>query len=392
MGNLATNWLKRIFSVTTITTIATVLAACIAVIEFTERNGGSFIAVLNNKEAISPLNRTILVYIDKDSADLTQIGIVPQITNPSKYSLQDVLLKYKVEISDADVSYTDFFSIHRFSRGYEVTNIDKTLYAKSEMPEPFYSFIMKANGQAFIDLWATYKGADEPFIYKAKIYAKNIIIKNKEERNNVIFQDAYHFTTQNKINNIDIIIINGGNVELYEDMISDSLMVSGVEKQEAISNPMPVEQIEAKNKDFIRAAKEKDDNTWFEILIMILMLLIIGIGFVSVLFLLIKYDEWDRIGRVKAIVGMNASIIFVYTCVFYSKKLLDDPVSGGYFLGLLGVYFVISGFFVFSKFKSYLEKRFKFRESNAEATASIIIILLYFLLFSGFASIYKSIS
>ena len=392
MGTITNIWLKRIFSVTTLTTLATVLAACIAVIEYTERNGGSFIAVLNNKEAISPLNRNILVYLDKDSADLTQIGIVPQFTNPSKYSLQDVLLKYKVETSDADVSYTDFFTIHRFARGYEVTNLDKTLYAKSEMPEPFYIFNMKANGQALVDLWATYKGADEPFIYKAKIFAKKILANTKEERKYAIFQDAHHFTTQNKINNVDIIIINGGNVESYEDMTSDNLKVSDAAEQETISISKPEQQIEATNKAFIKAQKEKDDKTWFEILIIILLLLIFVIGFVSSLFFLIKYDEWENIGRYKAIVGINVSIIISYTGIFYGGKLIGDQNPVGFFMGLLTVYFVASGFFVYSKFKSYLEKHFRFSESCAETTAAIIIYLLYGLLFLGFGSIYKSFS
>jgi len=218
MGATTNKWLKRIFSVTTLTTVLTIVGTCIAIIQYVESNGGSFVAFLNGKEVKPPVKNTILVYLDKDSADLSQIGIFPQISNPSKYSLQDVLLTYKIASENANVSFTDYFSVHRVANGSQVTNNDKTLYAKTDMPEPFYYFVMKDKGEASIDLKATYKGVEQPFTFQADVYARKLYRADREQRKKEIFNDAYEFANYKNLSDVDLYILEDDKIESFEDI------------------------------------------------------------------------------------------------------------------------------------------------------------------------------
>ena len=67
MGQKTNMWLKRIFSVSTLTTVATVVATCIAIIQYVESNGGTFVAFVNNEEAKPPIKNTIMAIIIIDT-------------------------------------------------------------------------------------------------------------------------------------------------------------------------------------------------------------------------------------------------------------------------------------------------------------------------------------
>ena len=296
MGNLATNWLKRIFSVTTITTIATVLAACIAVIEYVERNGGTFMAIVNNKEVKTPIARNILVFLDKDSVDISQIGLFPQITNPSKYALQDVLLNYKITPKLSNVSYSDLYALHSQKEGINATNIDKTLYAKSDMPNPFNYFIMKDKGQASVNLRATYRGVETPFVYTASIYAHKLYVENKEERERDVLKSSIQFCQRHNLKEIDIYVIDNENIQLFENISKDSIKVELSIIDQAISEAKSVEQLKADIRDLKEKAQKEAKTPWYLYLAYIVLMFIcfISITFLFVIFKIEKHIKDDK--------------------------------------------------------------------------------------------------
>ena len=355
MGYLATNWLKRIFSVSTITTIATVLAACIAVIQYVENNGGTFMVIINNKEVNPPISRNILVYLDKDSADLTPLGIFPLITNPSKYTIQDVLLKYKIETYKAEVAYTDFFTIHRLAKGCELTNIDKTLYAKSDMPVPFYNFFIKDSGKASVSIRATYKGVDEPFTFQANVYAKKVLRTDPKERHRAIINDAKKFTSQNHLETVDLYILDKDIVETHESISTDKPMepqeIKDVKETQSESKPAekavskkgtpvtkddsretlynisenvstskPIKQIKEEAQEITKAAQEEYHSPWYMYILGILL------SFVFLYLGLISIVLWDAITPHKDNLVMNLfkislCIITAFVIAYYTELI-----------------------------------------------------------------------
>jgi hypothetical protein len=333
MGTTTNNWLKRIFSVTTLTTVLTIVGTCIAIIQYVESNGGSFVAFLNGKEVTPPVKNTILVYLDKDSADLSQIGIFPQISNPSKYSLQDVLLTYKIASENANVSFTDYFSVHRVANGSQVTNNDKTLYAKTDMPEPFYYFVMKDKGEASIDLKATYKGVEQPFTFQADVYARKLYRADREQRKKEIFNDAYEFANYKNLSDVDLYILEDDKIESFKDIslkkpyIENTISVqpTNIDSNNEIKT---IEQVKTDNAKIIKETKENQGTPWYmELVAVILMLITIlclfALAFASFVFADEKPEKNDRIPYyIFFIVGP----ILTYVGFYYSYLLIGDPI------------------------------------------------------------------
>lgn len=312
MGNLTNLWLKRIFSVTTLTTLATVLAACIAVIQYVENNGGTFMAIVNNKAAKPPIARNILVFLDKDSADISQIGFFPQISNPSKYALQDVSLKYQVKTELSKISYSDYYTLHYLKDGIDATNIDKTLYAKSDIPDPFIYFIMHDNAHAFIKLRATYKGVDKPFDYSASIYAKKIFAKNKDERQRDMFDSAISLCKKHRLKEVDIFVLDNKNIQAYENFSKDTIKSELSLIKQAISESKTIEQLKADRRALKEDAQRKAITPWYMPYLYIILFIVCCIGF-SMLFTIYKFKKYisDDILRKHLIMTLASIVTFI---------------------------------------------------------------------------------
>lgn len=362
MGKIANTWLKRIFSVSTLTTIATVVAACIAIIQYVESNGGAFVAFVNNEEAAPPIKNTILVYLDKDSADLSQIGIFPKITNPSKYSLQDVLLTYKINSKSANISYTDYFSVHRVANGEQVTNNDKTLYAKTDMPEPFYYFIVKNHGEAAIDIRATYKGVDEPFTYQADIFARKLYDADYENRKKAIFEDASHFASTQQFSKVDLIILDNEKVETFRDISLNELSENSkptlpqVDRSNDITNPeqqvtsdnkpeiKTVNEIKAKNEELIKTTKDNQGTPWYMYVVGAIFIILFIISLSANIFAGVLFDESEKAYRIKAVTTFIVSTLFLYLSVYYGLSIFSETPIQRFWLGLIMTYVIAFSF------------------------------------------------
>lgn len=363
MGTTTNNWLKRIFSVTTLTTVLTIVGTCIAIIQYVESNGGSFVAFLNGKEVTPPVKNTILVYLDKDSADLSQIGIFPQISNPSKYSLQDILLTYKIASENTNVSFTDYFSVHRVANGSQVTNNDKTLYAKTDMPEPFYYFVMKDKGEASIDLKATYKGVEQPFTFQADVYARKLYRADREQRKKEIFNDAYEFANYKNLSDVDLYILEDDKIESFKDIslkkpyIENTISVqpTNIDSNNEIKT---IEQVKTDNEKIIKTAKENQDTPWYMVAIQIILMLISILCGMALLFAVVIFEEEKPNNKTPYYIGFVVGPIITYLGFYYSFLLNGDPIQkfvAGLINFILIILAMLSGFVLCRKIGKLLK-------------------------------------
>lgn len=408
MGTTTNNWLKRIFSVTTLTTVLTIVGTCIAIIQYTERNGGTFVAFLNGKEVTPPVKDTILVYLDKDSADLSQIGIFPQISNPSKYSLKDVLLTYKIVSGNAKVSFTDYFSVHRVANGSIATNNDKTLYSKTEMPEPFFYFVMKDQGEASIDLKATYKGVDKPFTFQADIYARKLYRADRDQRKKDIFSDAYDFAYYKKLSNVDLYILEGDKIESFRDVSfekphTDNATSVQPTRINCNNEVKTKEQVKANNEEIIRITKENQGTPWYMRIAAIILFVIFAFGLVSIVSMLSSqlideielndFFDTTKFNTTNIYIIVFLIILFSYLSFYYHLIIVNgaDENFRVKFYGNLEINIkflagLVSSFLIFLLIKfgtDGLQKLFDFlsiKNETVEVFIGLIFILISFMI------------
>ena len=201
---------------------ALVVALILPINYYIEKHGGRFLATLNGKVITSPMNRTLLVYMDKDSVDLLKVeDVFPRIENPGRFPLSDVLIKYTVDADSSNIIYSDYYSVRDTN---DITLDEKKLYSKQKVPIPMRLFVMKANGEASIDLEVTYWGIKDPFVYQSKIYTKRISEKENLSREGSAFLDADVFFSKNKeIDKIDLYILDNDSIAAFENFTKDSV-------------------------------------------------------------------------------------------------------------------------------------------------------------------------
>ncbi len=332
MKRTANDWLRRIFSVTTLVSISTVVSACIGVIVYVQNNGGDFVAFINSKEVQPPIERNILVYIDKDSADLSQIGLFPHITNPSKYSLQDVLVTYRIDTHSADVAYSDYYSVHRLSTGEQADNIDKTLYSKSDMPEPFYSFVVKDSSYASINIRATYRGVDQPFTYNARVFAIKYSIDSNEDLKRHVFEDAVLFSKRKQRDVTDLYVLkNDSVISLADFSISDA---SAKSEEVKSTNQISEDKIE----NSISVQKQQSNSWYINVVGCILCLIIFICAIPSFIGIFFYFDGLIRSKRL-LLVSCICSLL-IYISSYFLLKVWDIFVIDKFFAGMV-IYLII---------------------------------------------------
>ena len=373
------DWLSRIFSVTTLVSIATIVSACIAVIGYVQNNGGDFVAFINSKEVQPPIERNILVYIDKDSADLSQIGLFPQITNPSKYSLQDVLVTYRIDTHSAHVAYSDYYSVHRLSRGEQADNIDKTLYSRSDMPEPFYSFVMKDSCSASINIRATYRGVDQPFTYNARIYSKQYSIDKNENFKKYIYDDAVLFSKRNQLDVSDLYVLKNDSIYLLADFsISDA---SAKSEEVKSTNQISEDKIE----NSISVQKQQSNSWYINVVGCILCLIIFICAIPSLIGIFFYFDGGIRSKRL-LLVSCICSLL-LYISLYFLLKVWDIFVIDKFFAGMV-IYLIIYLSYV-SIIIISLKIEHRWKKKGKEDYDSIFCVVLAMVLVYPIAQICK---
>ncbi len=316
--NIMITWLKRIFNVTTISTLVAILGVCIPVAEYVEKHGGKFVAFVNNKEAASHINRNVLIYMDQDSVDLSQMGIVPTMTNPTKYPVQDMLLMYEIEARSSKIIYADYYSVHQTVSGTQITNNDKTLYAKSTVPRPFYKFVMYGDGEVSINLQVTYRGVNEPFTYHTFVKA------NKISDEQLIYKNAYDFITANQIDTVDLYI--------FKDSAFVPLLNYSAEKINKATDTVNDEReilpadFQKENDEKIKEVQEKESVAWYIVVISIVLFILafFGIYYTSLLidFLFSERKKMSKIEYGVAIFFFMLFFFGTYLLLYYAYYIL----------------------------------------------------------------------
>lgn len=322
MGKTINTWLRQHVTFANLCSSSSLLGVLLGFMQCYDFNKGSFVALVESQEVEPPISRNIIVFMENDSSDLLDIGFFPQIFNPSKYALKDVLLTYNIESKDANVTYTDFYSVHQTGKGKQLTNIDKTLYSKSDMPDPFIHFIMHDNDYASINMKATYRGVDEPFSFEAKIYAKKKELQGyrlfiSDEH---FFNDAYNYAI-NDLNLSDkdkifIYLQSRHSFISFEEMIVENLKGKvltkkpqaqrGAQYSEPIvkrENEIDLPNIDTKSniENNTRIAKEKiqeetldiDATPWYIYVIEVILAILLCLCLIYLFIMIIRYFKMN---------------------------------------------------------------------------------------------------
>ncbi|MCH5176179.1 MAG: hypothetical protein J1F40_09850 [Prevotellaceae bacterium] len=362
----------------------------IAIVQLFMPTDGQFLAILNNKEVVPPITRHLLIYMDKDSVDINPLQLLPQFSNPTKYPVEDLLLTYNVSYQNANVKYTDYYTIHHVANGEEARNLEKTLYPLADQPDAFMAFVMRNQSKADVKIRATYKGVDNPFEYEVSLMAKRVWNSDSILRAKAVMEDAYMYTATNSIDSVDIYVLDGEKVASYTGTSASILQyahnaTSTVAQQNSAtppsstttttksepvaetvntaenSQPQPVvktvSQIKKETKETIQEAKEEYETPWYVTAIQALLAIIGGLGFAFAMCIsMLIFESEDKKELRQGIIWFVALITIAYLS-YYGYKVFFVGMMRPFFIGL-GEFFIISiGMALFISAFAYLDDK-----------------------------------
>ena len=347
-SNSAIYWLRKIFNIQTLATIIGIVGGCIGVLEYVENNEGTVVALVNNKESSSPTERNVLVYLDQETLDLKQLNLLPQILNPSKYTVKDIYVKYAIKSNNANIDYTDYYTIHRVADKTELDIKDKTLYAQTELPEAFNAIILKNNSSIEISMRTTYQGAEQPYEYEARIAAKKIWHNNDAQRKQRILADAYQYASNKALNFVDIYIMKGEFANIMTNVSIQQLQAfNTVDTQQTspqVQTPAKTESqaksvstIRKESKDTIQNIKNESSTPWYVWLIGIILFLILFVAGVGMMFgFMVAFDKTKpQNNRVRAFLTGFVALIIVYLCEYFFFICINNTEPWKFIAGFL---------------------------------------------------------
>lgn len=179
------------------------------VLNYKKNREGNLKVWIYNKEVTSSTSRTALVYLDKDSADISRHEFFPLITNPSRFHLKDVYIKYTISSDSSNISYIDNYYIVRSYQGKKILEREHTVFNNDTVLSPFSSFYVKPGGHANVRLDIRVNRKKEILTYTTDIFSKKIFSENRYERYRDIFYDAYN-PRETRENIYDIYVIEEG--------------------------------------------------------------------------------------------------------------------------------------------------------------------------------------
>lgn len=217
--NINASWSRGVFSLkTVIFIVGAFIIPCADVyfdiLQHSHNYEGELLVRFNGKQVPHSQKRTALVYLDKDTVDIKQYGILPQLMNPTKYVMKDVHIEYTVSSIKSKIVSTDYYSLHRVGNKSKLDNKDKTLYAKTEIPEVFSLMRISNGGVIDVQIRATYNGIEQPFMYNTHIVAKKLRHTDIIKRRELILNNAYGYTVSHSTDTVDIYILNGNRAEI----------------------------------------------------------------------------------------------------------------------------------------------------------------------------------
>lgn len=177
-------WLKRIFSLQTLSILGTLGGIYFGITQFRHDTGGDLNASYNTELLRNNEYRDLIVYTD--SKEFSINNLCPNFNNTDKYTLKDFNLQHTIETQDIHVFNSDFYTSFKLSdNSSAIKYYDNSLSPHQSTENPISKIIMDSQqGSCLITSRATWDGADIPFIFKANVNFTQIPIATNESFEN----------------------------------------------------------------------------------------------------------------------------------------------------------------------------------------------------------------
>ncbi len=372
------NWLRRIFSLSTISTIAVIISTCLSIIEYTQRDKGELIALFNDEKICNIVNRTSLVYLDGNKVDIRQYNMLPQLLNPTKYAMKDTHIEYTVNCNKAKVEGTDFYSIHRVSDKLKLSNSDKTLYAQTEFPEPFSLMQIYDGGFIDVEIRASYQGMEQPFKFNTHIVANKIWNSDVKKRRINILANAYNYAKNHSLDYVDVYIAHGERVEIMCGLSKEKLKecykteLSDSKGQGKIKTTSEISEVTKKS---VQKAKEDYKSPWYVGVLLFVLMIVCGLfSSISIFFLFCDKNKF------KYALCSTFFLFVFYVSMYYFFEIIDYNIIDNFWTGFLFLLIAVAVMSVFIALVEFFKKKFGVSDDSSAGGVIFFVLLIIFAL------------
>lgn len=161
MNDSTPKWLKKIFSVGTISLIVAIIGVWISYKTLLVDTGGELSVKYSSVAETAFADNCTIAVNEKTLASVNDF--LPQFSNESKYVLKDFFLRYNIQTSDCELSSTGFYDIAESRNASVFTLRDERLAPGATVPEPIADIV--CSGPQFTlsyDVTASFSGS-EPY-------------------------------------------------------------------------------------------------------------------------------------------------------------------------------------------------------------------------------------
>ena len=163
MPKTTNDWLKKIFSVGSISLLVSVIGLYIAYKTFMVDTGGELKISFTGQYSDFSSHDGCMVALNEQSAAALNT-LLPQFSNPSKYNLKDFYLRYTFTGDNVHVEPTDFFDAVPSRRGAALTLHSERLASGMKAEEPVSDLAVTAAAvRLSVDVDASFNGCEEPY-------------------------------------------------------------------------------------------------------------------------------------------------------------------------------------------------------------------------------------
>lgn len=157
------DWLKKIFSVGSLSLIIAIIGTIIAYKSLMADAGGTLSAISTPEaQSIAERPRTVIAYNDQSVPVLNDY--LPELKNTSENTLRDFVLYFTFRGDGFSVEPTGFYDLKATPHSQTLTHSDERLGAGLSAQPPLQALTIDGDGRADIDVrvTASFSGASEP--------------------------------------------------------------------------------------------------------------------------------------------------------------------------------------------------------------------------------------
>lgn len=167
-------WLRRIFSLQSLTVLGTVVSILIAFQQFRRDTGGQLDVSYNTQKIGNNETRDIVIFSDRK--ELSVSDLCPKFINSDKYTLKDFNLKHTVMSDGVQIYNSDFYISYSVSPNTQVLKYYEDALPPHQATEQPLQYLSLKGDYGFCSLKsvATWDGANKPFEFAVNIYCVQI--------------------------------------------------------------------------------------------------------------------------------------------------------------------------------------------------------------------------